>query len=272
MNHSSQNPLGQTTVYPDKYSPELLFPIDRQLSRVHLGLESLPFHGGDLWTAYELSWLNPKGKPQVAMAEFWIPAESKHIIESKSFKLYLNSFNQSNFASIDEVKKLVQQDLSKAAGADVDVYFYDLDEVSALSKIETVSGVCLDRLDVAIKHYQPTPDLLAVNTTPVSETLYSHLLKTNCPVTGQPDWATIVIEYKGNQINHENLLAYVVSFRDHQDFHEHCVERIFCDIYQRCNPELLTVYARYTRRGGLDINPYRSTEKVVSNGKRLVRQ
>lgn len=272
MNHSSQNPLGQTTVYPDKYSPELLFPIDRQLSRLHLGFESLPFGGCDLWTAYELSWLNTKGKPQVALAEFWIPANSKNIIESKSFKLYLNSFNQSVFSSIEQVQELMQLDLSKVAEAEVQVNVERLDS-SNLNQIKNPTGICLDDLDVNIKHYHPTPELLKTNDEAANEKVYSHLLKTNCPVTGQPDWATIVIEYSGNKIHYESLLEYIISFRQHQDFHEHCVERVFCDIWNYCNPKTLTVYARYTRRGGLDINPYRSTEKnSVLNSDRLVRQ
>ena len=269
----SHNPLGQATIYPSQYSPQLLFPIARAESRQSLGLENeLPFYGGDLWTAYEISWLNLKGKPQVALAEFWIPAQSKNIIESKSFKLYLNSFNQSRFESVDQVKNLMQKDLSAAAAADIDVQIFSLDQ-NHLMTIERPDGILLDNLDISIEHYHPNPDLLRVNQAVVSETIFSNLLKTNCPVTGQPDWASLVIEYTGQEIDHQALLAYIVSFREHQDFHEHCVERIFCDLLNRCKPQKLSVYARYTRRGGLDINPYRSTGKDYQiNSGRLVRQ
>lgn len=268
------NPLGQATIYPSQYSPQLLFPIARAESRQSLGLMSnaLPFNGVDLWTAYEISWLNQKGKPQVALAEFSIPALSDNIIESKSFKLYLNSFNQSRFDSVDQIKNVMQKDLSKAAGAEIAVQLSTLDQTSLLA-IEQIDGINLDELDISVEHYHPHPDLLQVKSVVVQERVFSNLLKTNCPVTGQPDWATLVVEYTGQQIEHQSLLAYVVSFREHQDFHEHCVERIFCDLLSRCKPEKLSVYARYTRRGGLDINPYRSTEKDYQiNSGRLVRQ
>jgi 7-cyano-7-deazaguanine reductase len=273
INHN-QNPLGQTTIYPSQYSPQLLFSIPRTESRQSLGLvdNELPFYGGDLWTAYETSWLNPKGKPQVALAEFWIPAQSKNIIESKSFKLYLNSFNQSRFESVDQVKNLMQKDLSAASAVDVSVKLFSLDHPQLMT-IEQPDGINLDDLDISVDQYHPHPDLLRVNHELVKETVFSNLLKTNCPVTGQPDWASLVIEYSGKKINHSALLAYIVSFREHQDFHEHCVERIFCDLLNRCKPERLTVYARYTRRGGLDINPFRSTEKDFHvKSRRMIRQ
>jgi 7-cyano-7-deazaguanine reductase len=273
MMKDNHNTLGQATIYPSQYSPQLLFPIVRAESRQSLGMgNELPFFGGDLWTAYEISWLNLKGKPQVALAEFWIPAQSKNIIESKSFKLYLNSFNQSRFESVDQVNALMQKDLSAAASVDVGVQLFSLDPTHLMT-IEQPDGIYLDDLDISVEHYHPYPDLLRVNQEVVSETLFSNLLKTNCPVTGQPDWASLVIEYIGQQIDHQSLLAYIVSFREHQDFHEHCVERIFCDLLNRCKPEKLSVYARYTRRGGLDINPYRSTEKNYQiRSRRLVRQ
>jgi len=274
-----ENPLGQATQYPSHYSPELLFPIERKSSRSLLGIkENLPFSGVDIWTAYELSWLNTKGKPVVAVGEFSFPCHSLFIVESKSFKLYLNSFNQTQFLSIDEVKQRLEKDLSALVKATVLVHLYSLDQStsneSSLHNIYSLEGVCLDEIDLDVAQYHPSPELLiADQSTIISETAYSHLLKSNCPVTGQPDWASVVIQYSGAKINHEQLLAYIISFREHQDFHEHCVERIFCDIQQRCKPESLTVYARYTRRGGLDINPYRSTEKnFVFNGKRLLRQ
>jgi len=273
VSHQPNNPLGQATIYASLYAPELLFPIERKVSRDLLGLQNeLPFAGYDVWTAYELSWLNEKGKPLVALAEFVFPCESPFIIESKSFKLYLNSFNQTKFISHAEVTERLENDLSRVAGEQVKVNLLEIND-SALTKIQSLSGICLDELDVTVEHYHPAPDLLtADNSTLVSETVYSHLLKSNCPVTGQPDWASVVISYKGKKINHENLLSYIISFREHQDFHENCVERIFCDIQSRCRPEVLTVYARYTRRGGLDINPYRSTENNLPESMRLVRQ
>lgn len=276
--NKNENPLGQVTEYRSYYSPELLFPIDRKTSRALLGIGSLAFSGVDIWTAYELSWLNAKGKPVVAVGEFSFPCHSEFMVESKSFKLYLNSFNQTRFSSIDEVKQHFLKDLSELVKASVVVDLYLLNQFSAnplsLNKIDLVKGICLDDIDLDVSQYHPVPEfLIADQSEMVEEVLYSHLLKTNCPVTGQPDWATVVIEYSGRKINHDNLLAYIISFREHQDFHEHCVERIFCDIQTRCKPQTLTVYARYTRRGGLDINPYRSTDNTykVKTG-RLIRQ
>lgn len=275
MNH---NPLGQQTEYVSVYSPQLLFPISRAESRHLLGLgEALPFFGVDIWTGYELSWLDGKGKPVVAVAEFFIPCTSEFIVESKSFKLYLNSFNQSRLGTVADVESLIAKDLSLVTNADVRVVIKQLaspsDVLSHLDKIAEVQGYLLDELDVEIDTYHPTPELLATEEVLVEECLISHLLKTNCPVTGQPDWASIVVRYKGNKIQRESLLRYIISFREHQDFHEHCVERIFSDIAQVCKPELLTVYARYTRRGGLDINPFRSSvEGAQPDLLRLIRQ
>ena len=275
MNH---NPLGQQTEYVSVYSPQLLFPISRAESRHLLGLgEALPFFGVDIWTGYELSWLDGKGKPVVAVAEFFIPCTSEFIVESKSFKLYLNSFNQSRLGTVADVESLIAKDLSLVTNADVRVVIKQLaspsDVLSHLDKIAEVQGYLLDELDVEIDTYHPTPELLASEEVLVEECLISHLLKTNCPVTGQPDWASIVVRYKGNKIQRESLLRYIISFREHQDFHEHCVERIFSDIAQVCKPELLTVYARYTRRGGLDINPFRSSvEGAQPDLLRLIRQ
>ena len=275
MNH---NPLGQQTEYVSVYSPQLLFPISRAESRHLLGLgEALPFFGVDIWTGYELSWLDGKGKPVVAVAEFFIPCTSEFIVESKSFKLYLNSFNQSRLGTVADVESLIAKDLSLVTNADVRVVIKQLaspsDVLSHLDKIAEVQGYLLDELDVEIDTYHPTPELLATEEVLVEECLISHLLKTNCPVTGQPDWASIVVRYKGNKIQRESLLRYIISFREHQEFHEHCVERIFSDIAQVCKPELLTVYARYTRRGGLDINPFRSSvEGAQPDLLRLIRQ
>lgn len=275
MKHSvDKSPLGQQTTYVSSYDASILFPIHRAESRHALGLgDELPFFGCDIWTGYELSWLNQRGKPEVAVAEFVIPAQSPCIIESKSFKLYLNSLNQTRFTGFAEVEKLLANDLTLAAGAEVMVKLSPLRESSLL--IDSGSdAICIDDLDVEINSYHPSPDyLIADKSIEVEEKLCSHLLKSNCPVTGQPDWASVIIEYRGPRIDRENLLRYVVSFREHQDFHEHCVERIFTDILSQCKPASLSVYARYTRRGGLDINPFRSTEKnAVPKVGRLIRQ
>lgn len=273
----SHNPLGQQTEYISEYAPHLLFPITRSESRKQLGVgASLPFFGVDIWTGYELSWLDKSGKPVVAVAEFSIPCDSECIIESKSFKLYLNSFNQTRFNNVDEVRAIIVEDLSRAAKAGVGVQILPLRSVRRNNYLEGIAqpdAMQLDDLDVVIDTYHPAPELLKVDVALVEETLASHLLKTNCPVTGQPDWASVFIRYKGNKIVHENLLRYLISFREHQDFHEHCVERIFCDLLRVCKPEYLSVYARYTRRGGLDINPFRSTDaREKAEGIRLIRQ
>lgn len=266
-------PLGQQTLYVSQYDAHLLFPIARAESRAELGISTtLPFLGCDIWTGYELSWLNDKGKPQVAVAEFSVPCDSPAIIESKSFKLYLNSFNQTRFASLGAVKDCLEKDLAKAAGAKVVVSLCGLDK-SALLIDTTFDGESIDELDVEIDTYHPEPGFLSCGDEDVHETLYSDLLKSNCPVTGQPDWASLIVEYRGKKIDREGLLRYVVSFREHQDFHENCVERIFMDITTRCQPAFLSVYARYTRRGGLDINPFRSSDEVAVPGVgRLLRQ
>ena len=257
---SIENPLGHHTIYPKQYDPSLLFPIKRTESRDKLSLSNdLPFRGSDRWTAYEVSWIDATGKPQVRVAEFILDSESPNIIESKSFKLYLNSFNQTVFASEREVTSKMLIDLSAAAGAPVELSLQSLNYAKGLLIAEPI-GECVDELPVDITHYQPAPELLTVSSTDkVNEVVFSHLLKTNCPVTDQPDWATVFIEYSGFQINHESLLAYIISFRDHQDFHENSVERLYCDLQQYCQPESLAVYARYTRRGGLDINPLRTS-------------
>lgn len=275
MNH---NPLGRQTDYVSVYAPQLLFPIPRAESRALLGIgATLPFYGVDIWTGYEVSWLDALGKPVVAIAEFSIPCDSKFIVESKSFKLYLNSLNQTRFDSTAQVEALITKDLTGVTGADVLVSIMPLSAslraAQHLAEIAEVEGEVLDDLVVAVDAYHPMPELLTTETEIVDECLLSHLLKTNCPVTGQPDWASIVIRYKGNKIQRENLLRYIISFREHQDFHEHCVERIFNDIARICKPEELVVYARYTRRGGLDINPFRSSSPDIKPELlRLIRQ
>lgn len=283
MSHNSpyeNNPLlaelklGQKTEYIATYSPDLLQPVPRQLNRDDLALtDDLPFSGDDIWTMYELSWLNTKGKPVVAVGEAKISAQTKNLIESKSFKLYLNSFNQSKFESFEAVQKTLEQDLSACAEGTVTVTLFSL--ADAPHHIATFPGICIDDLDVAIDSYQFNSALLenaADETTTVEETLCSHLLKSNCLVTGQPDWGSVVIHYQGAQIDQEKLLGYLISFRQHNEFHEQCVERIFMDLKKYCRPEKLTVYARYTRRGGLDINPFRSDWESVPENLRLIRQ
>ncbi len=267
--------LGRQTEYISVYNPSLLCPIPRQQSRRELGVnpDALPFRGVDIWTAYEVSWLNSDGKPEVAIAEFELPATSPSIIESKSFKLYLNSFNQTAFANMYDVARTMESDLGACAGAAVMVKLQPLTQF-AQQGIGHFTGECIDQEPVKIDCYSPSPDLLSLSKPDkvVSEVLYSDLLKSNCPVTGQPDWASVYVQYRGAQIDRASLLKYIISFREHQDFHEHCVERMFLDIQTRCNPEALTVYARYTRRGGLDINPYRTNGSEGPTDVRLVRQ
>ncbi|HIB3373345.1 NADPH-dependent 7-cyano-7-deazaguanine reductase QueF [Pseudomonas aeruginosa] len=276
MQHPAEHsPLGKTSEYVSSYTPSLLFPISRTAKWAELGLsaETLPYRGVDIWNCYELSWLTPTGKPVVAIGEFSIPADSPNIIESKSFKLYLNSLNQSAFDSREALRAVLEKDLSAAAGAPVGVRLRSLDEV-AEEGIGRLPGRCIDELDIAVDGYeQPRPELLRCDAGRiVEEQLYSHLLKSNCPVTGQPDWGTLVVDYRGPALDPASLLAYLVSFRQHQDFHEQCVERIFLDLQRLLQPQALSVYARYVRRGGLDINPYRSLAGGAPDNRRLVRQ
>ena len=259
-NTPDQSPLGKTSAYQTQYAPELLFPIARQQKRDELQITgALPFFGVDIWNGYELSWLNMRGKPQVAIATFTVPADSPNIIESKSFKLYLNSFNQTRLANQEALVELLREDVSAAAGAPVSVTVTMQEDFGRL-KMGELDGLLLDRLDIEVDNYSPSPSLLKVTRgqPPVEETLVSHLLKSNCLVTGQPDWGTVQIHYIGDQIDQEGLLRYLIGFREHNEFHEQCVERIFVDIMRQCAPQKLAVYARYTRRGGLDINPWRA--------------
>ncbi len=255
-------PLGRDVAYPREYDASLLYPIPRSLGRAAIGVDGahLPFVGHDHWNAYELSWLDRKGKPQVATASVQVPADSPNLVESKSLKLYLNSFNGSRFEDADAVRARIETDLAAAAGAPVTLTF-------GLPPLEAApAGACIDGLDASIDTFGP-PDagLLAADPGAVAEeTLRSALLKSNCPVTGQPDWADIDIAYRGPRIDRAALLRYLVSFRDHAEFHEQCVERIFVDLLARCRPEWLSVEARYTRRGGLDINPWRATAGVAT--------
>ena len=308
MSHGSPNiptavPLGKDVSYPKGYDASLLFPMPRLDARLTLGLASLPasattmsgtlpFKGFDLWNAYELSWLNAKGLPKVALLRLKVPCTSPHIVESKSLKLYLNSFNQTRFETVHHVFDLLRKDLAQAIGAEVDLELVGPDQF-ANEAINEFAGVDLDKLDVEIDCYQPDAAILKlkgnasktvassgaadlnaafnaldvqdtstqskIERTSISETVFSRLLKSNCPVTDQPDWACVDIQYSGPAIDHASLLKYIVSYRMHNGFHEHCVEKIFVDILKQCAPTSLSVYARYTRRGGLDINPWRAT-------------
>ena len=281
MNRTEDSQLGKASRYIDQYDASLLFPIARAGKRAELGIvREAPFLGADMWTAYELSWLNLRGKPQVALAHFTVPCESVNIIESKSLKLYLNSFNNSRFASLDAVKERLRADLSEAvwrgAGCSTTIGVRIVPpELFDREPIYELDGLSLDRLDVECTSFTPAPELLKVlsDEAPVTEVLVSNLLKSNCLVTGQPDWGSVQISYSGAPIDQEGLLQYLVSFRNHNEFHEQCVERIFMDIWRRCRPLKLAVYARYTRRGGLDINPFRtSSAQALPQNTRTARQ
>jgi len=267
MTTPEQSQLGKASAYADQYDASLLFPIPRAGKRAEIGVDGAPpFFGADLWTAFELSWLNQRGKPQVALAHITVPCESRNIVESKSFKLYLNSFNNTRFDDAEAVRARIRTDVSEAvwrgsdtpAGVGVKLLLPDMFDREPVHELD---GLLLDRLDVECSQYTPAPELLsaAEGEAPVSEVLVSNLLKSNCLVTGQPDWGSVQIRYSGPQIDQEGLLKYLVSFRNHNEFHEQCVERIFMDIWTRCRPVKLAVYARYTRRGGLDINPLRTS-------------
>ena len=267
--------LGQKTEYKHSYEPELLQAVPRSLNRDDLKLsDELPFVGCDVWTLYELSWLNQNGLPQVAVGDVTLPATSPNLVESKSFKLYLNSFNQTKFSSWDEVTRTLIKDLSACAGGEVTVEIHPVQAYSQ-QPIVDMQGECIDNQDIIIDDYEFDAEYLQSSTLEetVNETLHSHLLKSNCLITNQPDWGSVEINYEGKKIDREKLLRYLISFRQHNEFHEQCVERIYTDIMKFCQPSSLTVFARYTRRGGLDINPFRSShiEKPVNN-LRLARQ
>lgn len=266
-------PLGKSVDYDVAYNPQLLCAIARQPGRDALGLQGeLPFQGWDIWTAYELSWLDPLGKPSVACAEIWVPADSPNIVESKSLKLYLNSLNQYCFADAESVRATITRDLTACLGMAPEVQLQLPSSWGQIDCVETM-GECIDNIDVTIDQYHPAPQLLrAISSEIVTETLFSRLLRSRCPVTGQPDWATLQIDYTGPALDRAALLAYIVSFRLHQDFHEHCVERMFIDLQHACAPQRLAVYARYLRRGGLDINPFRSSDNTTPPALRCFRQ
>lgn len=272
MSHYDNDPsiqtsiLGKTTEYPTQYDASLLHPIPRQLNRDQLRVHSpVNFHGMDIWYGYEMSWLTSKGKPVVAVAKFTFSAASEFLIESKSFKLYLNSFNQSRFDSDNAVIERLSADLSQASGQPVTVELISPHNTAQLHA-QSLQGVCIDDQDIEIDNYQLTPELLAKaadHQQVTQETLHSHLLKSNCLITSQPDWGSVVIDYTGPAINKEALLRYLISFRQHNEFHEQCIERIYDDIWHFCQPKQLTVFACYTRRGGLDISPYRSSNSEL---------
>lgn len=274
MNNSEfvQAPLGQDVAYPVAYNPALLFPIDRTANRQHLLIPDA-WHGDDIWNAYELSWLNLRGKPVVALGRFVFPQTNPRLIESKSFKLYLNSFNEERHQDTETVRRTMQHDLEAASGGPVGVSLRLLDALPG-PQCQPLDGSSIDDADIDINVYEPAAGLLrCLPEAPwVSETLRSDLLKSNCPVTGQPDWGSVQVSYTGPQIDQHALLRYIVSLRRHTEFHEHCVEKMYCDIWQACQPDSLFVYARYTRRGGLDINPWRSSKPAKVQDQRTVRQ
>lgn len=257
-------PLGKRTSYGFDYDPSVLFPIARSEGRRLLGIgEKLPFCGGDLWTAYEFSWLGLTGLPEVAIIEFEFPCESPSLVESKSFKLYLNSFNQSRFKNSEQILETLHADLARVCGAAVRIRLFPVTGYSCRTQMPLQAGYRLiDDPAVACGHYLPDPGLLSCRGGEVEQKLCSYRFRSLCPVTGQPDWASFYIHYRGRQICEKSLLQYLVSFRSHAGFHEQCVEQVFVDLMRQCAPASLMVYARFLRRGGLDINPLRSTEVV----------
>lgn len=265
-------PLGKDSSYPDRYAPEVLASVSREDARVDSGIgRDLPFVGVDLWNAWELSWLSPGGKPKVAVAEIRVPADTPNIVESKSLKLYLNSFAMTEQASVFDLEETIVRDLSRIAGGDVSLQITE--GASPNFDVSLLPGRCIDSLTTECSAETVDPDSLTSDPDGrVEEALHSHLLRSLCPVTGQPDFGSVLVAYSGPRINDIGLLRYLVSFRQHQDFHEACVERMFMDLMNRCGCESLSVYARYTRRGGIDINPFRSTDHAAIENLRLWRQ
>lgn len=271
---SNESELGKKSEYARSYNPDLLYPISRREKRQEIGInpDKLPFYGVDCWNHYEVSWLNDKGKPMVGIAEIIYDCHCPKLIESKSLKLYFNSLNNKKISNVETLESLVKQDLEKRIEGAVKIQILTLDKANACT-IQTFTGESIDGLDIDCSVYTVDPVLLRVEEEEITEALYSDLLKSNCLITNQPDWGSVQIVYTGKKIQREGLLKYLVSFRNHNEFHEQCIERIFVDIMQYCKPSSLSVYGRYTRRGGLDINPYRSTGKADFPGNfRLVRQ
>lgn len=270
-----QSELGKKSEYDPFYNPDKLFPIPRQVKRDEIGVpKDLPFIGFDLWNHYEVSWLNEKGKPVIALAEIIYSCDTPNIIESKSMKLYFNSFNNSKFNNANLVKTTIENDIAERVGGAVSVNILTFPLKNNDTLNSGFDGICIDDLDIECSSYMTDTSFLTIEDEAVEEALYSNLLKSNCLVTNQPDWGSVLITYKGKKINREGLLRYLVSFRNHNEFHEQCIERIFMDIIRICQPQALTVYGRYTRRGGLDINPYRSTKNIAPQLEniRLIRQ
>ncbi len=276
MNNEFKSDLGKNITYDSTYNPNRLFPVPRDLKRKEIGIHdhNLPFYGVDCWNHYEVSWLNENGKPIVALAEIIYDCTTPNIVESKSLKLYFNSLNQTKLKNTQTFIEIVEKDLSDCVGGEVNVNVVHLLDAKHINYFTHFKGICLDSIDTDCSIYTVDNSYLTTRDQLVEETLYSDLLKSNCLVTNQPDWGSVQISYRGNQINHEGLLKYIVSFRLHNEFHEQCIERIYVDIMQRCKPEKLTVHGRYTRRGGIDINPFRSSEKsaTLGNDFRLIRQ
>jgi 7-cyano-7-deazaguanine reductase len=273
--HDPSLELGKHSSYINQYDASTLFPIERLEKRLELGInqETLPFYGHDIWNHYEVSCLNHKGKPMVFLAMIRYDCHSPFIIESKSMKLYFNTFNNSRFESAEMLSDIIQKDIALRVKTFVEVALYSLHEAASFQNITDFEGRCLDDLDIEINDFVLNPSILKTIPSIVEEQVFSHLLKSNCLVTHQPDWGSVFIHYQGPKITDESLLEYIVSFRDHNEFHEQCIERIFIDIMHYCKPKMLTVYGRYTRRGGLDINPIRSTEKdIQARLFRLIRQ
>jgi 7-cyano-7-deazaguanine reductase len=274
LKQPEKSPLGKKSQYINEYDVSLLYPIPRAINRNNIQVpENLPFKGVDIWNAFEISWLNVKGKPVIAIAEIMIPCTSPNIVESKSLKLYLNSFNQTKFDSQKNVQQTIQKDLSAGFGEAIFVTMISQQEFNLL-EIKDFEGICLDDLDVEIDNYQiDTSTLHSDESIRTEETVFSHLLKSNCLVTGQPDWLSVSIKYSGSKIDHEGLLKYIISFRNCNEFTEQCIERIYMDLSKHCSPDKLTVYGRSTRRGGLDINAFRSNfEEKPTRNIRLARQ
>ncbi|BCE02558.1 NADPH-dependent 7-cyano-7-deazaguanine reductase QueF [Marinicellulosiphila megalodicopiae] len=267
------SPLGKEVIYKDTYDASLLFGIDRIENRNKLIIND-ELTGVDIWNGYEISWLNPKGKPVIRQAVFSINCQTQNIIESKSFKLYLNSFNQNQFNDQSEVIEIMQRDLSACANGEVSVEFFNVGQINNAQDFSEFE--CIDELDVDINQYDVDANLLNADATSLvlNQKYVSHLLKSNCPVTGQPDWGSVFIALDGPQLDQESLLKYLISFRQHGEFHEHCVEQIFCDLNRLFNPSSLLVCAKYVRRGGLDINPVRVKNMDVElvKGIRVSRQ
>ena len=270
----SNIPLGKEVSYISTYKPELLFPVPRALGRQAISIQGeLPFSGVDIWNAYEISWLDPGGKPRVAIAEIVFSVQSVNIIESKSLKLYLNSFNQTCFHSSEEVSQVIQEDLEKVSLGEVRITL-KLPGSFEGYRLNEPEGVCIDGLEIETDCYSHNTAFLECGEKQSQECVYSNLLRSNCPVTGQPDWGTVIIHYSGQAISHSGLLRYIISFREHTGFHENCVEQIFVDLMTHCGPRKLSVYARFIRRGGIDINPFRCTENncTVPVNNRTARQ